>query len=214
MSDVPIVRASHGTPPPPAGIHDLRANHENPFAVAIDANVFLQKRSLLPLLGSAQQGGIRVVWSPSVMREVCEVVYRSGIDGAVQNTKSTNGLDLRRRLRSEFSIRAEHLESQIRDAERTLRYISVNVSDEIPVDTVRDPNDWHLVHLSKRAKARILLSLDQRHLPHGLVVDGVQCWHPDTFLTLFFQQNPEVYQSAVQFVRKYPSALRTGLLSR
>jgi predicted nucleic acid-binding protein len=117
-------------------------------------------------------------------------------------------------LRSESEIRAFHLENQIRHAERTLRYVVINVSDEMPIDRVVDPGDWHLVHIAQRATAGVLLSLDQRHLPHGLAVGGVQCWHPNTFLTLLFQQNPELYQNAVQLVRDYPSARGRGLLSR
>jgi hypothetical protein len=35
------------------------------------------------------------------------------------------------------------------------------------------------------------LTFDNCHLPHGATFAGVQCWHPDTFLTLYCHQNPD-----------------------
>jgi hypothetical protein len=77
----------------------------------------------------------------------------------------------------------------------------------LDVGCVADPDDRPHMLAAHAAGVPYLLTLDERHLPHGMIVAGVQCWHPDTFLTLFYQQNPNAYRRTRQRITTLPSAL-------
>jgi hypothetical protein len=84
----------------------------------------------------------------------------------------------------------------------------------LDVSGVADPDDRPHILAAHAAGVPYLLTLDQRHLPRGTIVGGVQCWHPDTFLTLFYQQNPDAYRRTRQRITKLPSALPIRLQPR
>ena len=75
-----------------------------------------------------------------------------------------------------------------------------------------DPDDRLHIRSARAAGANYFLTLDNRHLPHGAIYGGVACWHPDTFLTLFYQQNPAAYDRAKRAIKDLPDALRMRLL--
>jgi hypothetical protein len=77
---------------------------------------------------------------------------------------------------------------------------------------VKDADDRPIVEFARSVRAMILLTLDQRHLPHGVVIGGVQCRHPDTFLTLFYSQRLDAYERAIFIIRTLPDHVASRIL--
>jgi hypothetical protein len=116
-------------------------------------------------------------------------------------------------LRRVFDDVAVKLEGQLSGLERVFRQpAGLETVDEAALAAVPDAADRPILRTAIAARAPYLLSLDRRHFPHGAVYGGVQCWHPDAFLTLFFHQNPRAFERAVQGLATSPEAVRRRLL--
>ena len=92
-----------------------------------------------------------------------------------------------------FEAVASAVDAQLTDLERFFRFAPQAAVDDAILAEVADAADRAVLRAALAGGASYLLTLDQRHLPHGTIFGGVQCWHPDTFLTLFYQQNPDTY---------------------
>lgn len=57
---------------------------------------------------------------------------------------------------------------------------------------IADSRDVPVFRGAIAAGAQYLLSRD-RHFPHGQVLNGIQLWHPDTFLTALFELDEDLY---------------------
>lgn len=116
-------------------------------------------------------------------------------------------------LRAAIDSAVARLEAKVREVETVFQYAlpAKVVPDEV-VKAVPDAADWVLIQTALGNNATVLLTLDQRHLPHGAIIAGVECWHPDTFLTLFYQQNPDAYRRIRRFVSIAGPMIRTSLL--
>jgi predicted nucleic acid-binding protein len=200
--------ARSGSPPPPPGAHDLVLRTGRTLGVVIDTSAYLQVDLLRPLLVCAARGFLRVAWSTSIQREIEKVVYREGVARLVRDQRLEQTA-LATLVRAEIDRLAAELEQQFRVVERSFVLVSTIESvDSALLTAVIDPADRPVLATAIAAGAHILLSLDQRHLPHGTVFQGVECWHPDTFLTLFFQQNPDVYDQVSQVVSSVRPTIR------
>lgn len=136
------------------------------------------------------------------------MVYREGMASAL-----AGGPPSAATLRRRFDRIASDLEEQLFELERSFRYADGEAAvDPALLAAVADPNDRPVRRAALAAGAPYLLSLDRRHLPHGTTFHGVRCWHPDTFLTLFYEQNPDAYRRAVDLVRETPTTVRRRLL--
>ena len=58
---------------------------------------------------------------------------------------------------------------------------------------LQDEKDWPVLAGAVATGCQYLLSLDQKSFPHGQGWRNVVFWHPDTFLTAFFQADAEAY---------------------
>lgn len=202
----PVARVS--SPPPPLGDHDLTSTPGQRPAVAVDTNTLLDGNYRLPLAASARGGDLVVYRSPSIVRECVKVIYRETMRTALR------GIDSRRvELRPLFDRTAADLESQLFDLEAIFRYpAGLHDIDQSALASVSDPTDRHVLRTALAAQAPFLLSLDRRQFPHGSLLQGVRCWHPDSFLTLFYQQNPASYARARQRLDALPTSIRRRLL--
>lgn len=167
---------------------------------------------MLPLTESAVHGDLAVFWSVATLREVSKVVCRHAALKTLHGQQSQE-IPLGRALRIAIDGAAERLERRVSEVEHIVQYVipASTLSNDL-FASVPDPSDTVLLQTALDSEAYVLLTLDQRHLPHGAVIAGIQCWHPDAFLTLFYQQNPHAYRRVVQFVRTAGPILRTPLL--
>ncbi len=60
-------------------------------------------------------------------------------------------------------------------------------------DSLRDKKDLPILAAAKATSCEYLLSSDEASFPHGESWGNVWYWHPDTFLTAFFEGCPEAY---------------------
>jgi len=67
-----------------------------------------------------------------------------------------------------------------------------------------DENDRPILAGAVATEAAFLLSRDKEAFPHGRNFGGVAFWHPDTFLTTLFEDNPDAYQVVVDELRFVP----------
>ena len=179
----------------------------------IDTNSLLDGYYRIPLRTSAAIGHLAVFWSPTIERELAKVVYREHVLVAVASAAAAGGNPDPARLRDLFDRLADDLESQLFDLERWFRYATGEVNvDPAALEGVTDPADRQVLRAARAAGAPYLLALDRRHVPHGAIFEGVQCWHPDTFLTLFYQQNPAAFVRAARALADTPESIRQRLL--
>ena len=180
--------------------------------VAVDTNVVFRGEYCQPLAASARLGDLAVYWSPTIQREIAKVTYREHVLAALRATPHRR-LDNVPALRQLFDTVASVLDAQLTDLEHVFRFVPSRVAvDEAALSAVADAADRPILHAALTADAPYLLSLDERHFPHGAVVAGVQCWHPDTFLTLFYQQNPGAYERVVLRLPTLPAPIKRRLL--
>ena len=184
------------------------------MAVVADTNTLLDWYYRAPLFASATAGDLAVHSSSVIARQMAKVVYRANVLAAIRSPRSGDlGRSIEAILREVFDRIAEGLDDQLSGLERTFRSVTNLDAVEDPLlDVLADAGDRLVLRTALAAGVPYLLSLDQRHLPHGAVFHGVQCWHPDSFLTLFYQQNPDAYERAVSRVQSAPASIRRRLL--
>ena len=174
----------------PPGHHDLPTAPGVPIPVVGDTNVLLTPEYRRPLLASAIAGDLAVFWSPAIEREYAKVISRETTLATIRRMppdqpRAAVVLTLRRM----FDTTAATLDAQLAYLERHLRSaVDPDLLDPMSLLAVSDAADRPVLAAALAAQAPYLLSLDARHFPHGAVFTGVRCWHPDTFLTAFFQQ--------------------------
>jgi predicted nucleic acid-binding protein len=206
--------AGRGSPPPPPGRYDLRSRPDSPVTVVIDTGVLFDGNTRLPLVASARGGHLVVYWSPSIQREMAKVAYRAAILAAFRTASPelAEG-EIRALLWQVFDRIAADIERQCAELDLWFKSASeLTTVDEALLRDVPDIADRPVLRTALAARAPYLLSLDQRHFPHGTVYHGVQCWHPDAFLTLFYQQNPAAYEYAARSVNGLPESIKRRLL--
>jgi len=206
--------AGRASPLPPPGGHKLTGSPGVPTAVAIDTGVLLDSNARLPLAASARGGHLTVYWSPTIQRESAKVVYRSTVLETLRTAPAwRRSGNVRAVLRRTIGRVAADIEDQLAELERWLTFApALAIIDETLLQVVSDIADRPILRSALAAGAPFLLSLDQRHFPHGTVYHGLQGWHPDTFLTLFYQQNPTAYEYAARSVNDLPEAIKRRLL--
>ena len=197
-------RAFSGTPTPPLGEHDLRLA-DIPIGVFVDTSTLFQITYRLELAASAQAGDLAVYWSIRIQDEVARVAERTT---KIAVARRARGLPPERRF-AEVEAALDRMQADVRALvtamEQFFRLASVETEDHRnEVGALSGPDDRVHILSAQAANVPYLLTLDQRHLPHGILVGRVQCWHPDTFLTLFYQQNRDAYDRAKQAIKKLP----------
>lgn len=201
------------SPSPPPGRHDLSSPSGAPVAVTIDTGVLFDGNARLPLVASAQGGHLAVYWSPPIQREFAKVAFRGAVLAALRAEPFSESS--RTLIWRTFDRTAEAIETQCAELERWFTFASgLATVDETLLDVLSDAADRPILRTALAAQTTFLLSLDQRHFPHGTIFHGVQCWHPDTFLTLFYQQNPAAYAFAAKSVNDLPAAIKQRLLTQ
>jgi predicted nucleic acid-binding protein len=214
MTDPESPRAFLGIPPPPTGIHDLHVSM-GAISVFIDTSVYFQTTYRRVLAACVLAGDLVVFWSPEIRAEIARVTERL-TSAAIERRDRHRPADEREpAIRLALARVQRDLDAQIAAMAPYFESISKSVSaDASDVGGVADPDDRLHILAARAAGALYFLTLDDRHLPHGAVFAGVQCWHPDTFLTLFFRQNPDAYSRARRFINQLPDAVSLRLLPR
>ena len=91
--------------------------------------------------------------------------------------------------------------------------VVATVSQRLAAEDVADPRDREILVGAIAAECRALLSRDQAMFPNGAVLHGLEVWHPDTFLTAFFQGDRDAYQTVRLLISMLPASafrLRPG----
>jgi predicted nucleic acid-binding protein len=158
-------------------------------------------------------GDLVVFWSREIQEEIRGVARREAVAAAMRPF----GSRVTDELSSAIEAALERIDLLVDDQMDMLsRYFHLAPtalnSAALALEDVSDPDDRLHIRSAHAAGANYLLTLDNRHLLHGAIYAGVACWHPDTFLTLFFQQNPAAYTRTVRALKRLPSALATRLL--
>lgn len=194
-------------------MHDLAARPGHPIQVVADTNTLLRGEYRSPLVASASAGDLVVAWSGWIRDEIRAVAWRTAMDDLARRVRA--GVAPEERfpvMREAIEAATDRLDERIEELD--LRFRSVPDAPQIASGLleVPDVDDRPLVAVAKRAGAIFLLSLDQRHLPHGATIAGVQCWHPDTFLPVFYTQNPDAYLRAIELIRTFPETITRRIL--
>ena len=178
-------KLSAGSPPAPTGrTRPLRNDR-----VFVDSNVIYGTDCRLPLLLLAGSGLLTVHWSPYVAAEIARVATREQALAVVRTNPALLGQELEARRREIDRVVADHERHWHSPSPTALRA----VHREIPPDAVSDPNDLPILASALATDAAFLLTTNEHHFPHGQAYQGVVFWHPDTFLTAYFEDAPEAY---------------------
>src|SRR5258706_6596210 len=190
-------RLSAGSPPIP----DSRQRPRRNDGVFIDSNVVYGTDCRLPLLLLAGADLLQVYWSPYVAAEVARVSTREQAFAVASNDVRVLKDELERRRREIDRVIADHERHWLSPSPVALRAIY----STLPPNAVPDPNDVPILAGALATRASFLLTTNNKDFPHGRAYQNVAFWHPDTFLTAYFEQDPEAYV----FVRdEMPTALR------
>jgi hypothetical protein len=178
-----------------------------------DTNALLRREFRLPLAASAEAGDLEVCWSAVIRDEIRSVVWRSAMEHLDRQVRA--GV----RPEERFPVLREAIESATDRLDLQLAYLDARFLSGLAVSVagdelaeVRDADDRPIVQFARSVGEPYLLTLDQQHLSHGSVIAGVQCWHPDTFLTLFYTQRPDAYLRAIALVRTIPESISGRIL--
>lgn len=151
----------------------------------------------MPLLACAQHGYLNVCWSPYVAGEVARVSTREYVRAQLRQTKggaideiATAIIDAMERVRETIDAVIEALEQYWYSPNPGARQEATDVALQAPV---RDAQDVPILAGALAIRAEYLLTTDAAAFPHGLGWQNLKFWHPDTFLTAFFQRNPDAY---------------------
>lgn len=148
-----------------------------------------------------------------MQRELAKVAYRKHILAALRAMPPDSApTALAAMVTRTVEAIATALDAQLTELERFFRFSPRAAIDDAILADVADSADRSVLHAALAGRASYLLTLDQRHLPHGTVFGGVQCWPPDTFLTLFYQQNPDAYVRVRRGITLLSDAITRRLL--
>ncbi len=174
--------------------------------VFVDTNVLFFTSDTLALLALAQQGLLEVCWSPYVAAELSRTTGQRYLNEArwLEEVEDIAPEGVKSSLvtgRLWVLARLERLGKPIYDAVSVFeRYwespdpeqVRV-VSDRLAAEDLPDALDREILVGALALKCDVLISRDQPMFPHGGEMHGVQLWHPDTFLTAFFQGDAQAY---------------------
>lgn len=190
-------KLASGSPPIPPDRPRPRRND----GVFIDSNVVYGTDCRLPLLLLAGAALLQVHWSPYVAAEVARVSTREQALAAASTDIRTLGEELERRRHEIDRVISDHERYWHSPSPTDFRAAYAT----LPPNTAPDLNDIPVLAGALATRASFVLTTNQKDMPHGRVYENVVFWYPDTFLTAYFEEDPEAYV----FVRdEMPMALR------
>lgn len=201
-------RLAPDSPPAPAGRpRPLRGDR-----LFVDTGVIYGTDCRLPLLLLAGTGLLEVRWSPYVAAEVARVATREQAFETVRHDPP----DLPRKLAADLERRRHEIDRVVSDHERLWgsppHDVLREVSSALPPNVISDAKDIPILAGALACGATFLLSTNERHFPHGGSYESVVFWHPDTFLTTYFETDLEAYAFVAQeldaFAREAGAELR------
>ena len=155
----------------------------------VDSNVIYGSDCRLPLLLLAGAGLLEVNWSPFVAAEVARVATREQAIATAAHESTA--------LRDELERRRHEIDRVIADHERY--WHSPSPTDlratyaTLPPNVVRDPKDVPVLAGALATRSSFLLTANTKDFPHAQSYQYVVFWHPDTFLTAYFEDDSESY---------------------
>ena len=198
-------RLAPGSPAIPDGVpRPLRHNR-----VFVDTGTIYGTDCRLPLLLLAGIGFLHVGWSPYVASEVARVSTR---EQALESSK--RGADLAT-LRGDLETRRHEIDRVIEDHEQ---WWSSPSPDELRVvyeglapNAVSDRKDMPVLAAALASGSTFLLSTNTRDFPHGRSHAQLVFWHPDTFLTAYFETDLDAYIFVAQELETYAASMGAQL---
>jgi len=178
-------RLSAGSPAVPTG----RARPLRSDRVFVDSNVIYGTDCRLPLLLLAAADLLHVHWSPYVAAEIARVATREQALTVVSANPAALTDELERRRREIDRVIGDHERHWHSPAPAELRAAYAT----LPPDAVPDPDDLPILSGAIATRSSFLVTTNTRDFPHGRVYQTVVFWHPDTFLTAYFEDDPEAY---------------------
>lgn len=158
-----------------------------------------------PLVASARLGILHVYWTPYVAAEIARVATRQF---AMQELREAFAANPRLRVQEAIQKVRHQLDDAIAAFERSWTVPSpeaIRGADGLFTDKpLPDEKDRSILVGAAAAECTFLLSRDKRSFPHGQRFGGIVCWHPDTFLTVLFQSQPDAYYEVSALVATSP----------
>lgn len=199
-------RRDRGSPGTPGG----RPRPRRDDRLFVDTNVIYGTDCRLPLLLLGAVGLLAVHWSPYVAAEVARVATREQALATARSDADTIGPELQRRRHEIDRVIRDHeiywaspLPAALRDA-----------YELIPPGTVDDEKDVPILAAAMATQSTFLLSTNERDFPNGGAYQHVAFWHPDTFLTAYFEDHPDAYvfvrEEMQEAIKKFGAQLRPG----
>jgi hypothetical protein len=175
--------------------------------VFVDTSAAFERNYRQPLIILARLELLRVHWSPYVAGEIARVATREAALFTVR--RLTAGQAAEPRVTEAIQEVRRNIDSVVALLERSwssplperLRDSMVMIAD-VPVP---DENDRPILAGASAVDAAFLLSKDKETFPHGGTFDKLAFWHPDTFLTALFEDNPDAYATVIDELRLLPS---------
>ncbi len=161
----------------------------------VDSGTVLSTSYRLPLLVCAQRHYLAVAWSPYVAAEVARVATREWVKAAIKRAADQGSDEIGRTVIDSMETVRSGIDKAVSALEQSWSCPSADALELATglISPLQDEKDWPVLAGAVAAGAQYLLSLDQRSFPHGRGWRNVVFWHPDTFLTTFFQVDAEAY---------------------
>lgn len=120
---------------------------------------------------------------------------REWVKAAIKGLAGKNSEEVSRTVIDAMDTIRERIDFAISALERSWYCPSADVLQDVmnQASPLQDEKDWPVLAGAVAAGCQYLLSLDQKSFPHGQGWRNVVFWHPDTFLTAFFQADAEAY---------------------
>ncbi len=162
--------------------------------VFVDTTCLFDRSIRLPLIVCAQLEALTVAWSPYVAAELGRVATRNYVRSALAAPPQGPLPDTIEHAME--SVRTT-IDAVVAQLEQVWSSPAPGVLRRLPGgatwrSAIQDREDLPILCGALATSAKYLLSHD-RHFSHGQAVNGVEFWHPDTFLTALFELDEDLY---------------------
>jgi len=196
-------RLAAGSPAAPPGQDRPRLGD----SVFVDTSAAFERNYRLPLIVCARLEFLSVCWSPYVAGEIARVATREAALTTLRHLTAGQ---------NEAARVSEALQEVRRTVDGVLALLERSWSCPQP-DRLRqsssalagtalaDANDRPVLAAAIATETTFLLSRDRESFPHGGNSGEIAFWHPDTFLTALFEDNPNEYQDVLEELHLLPA---------
>jgi hypothetical protein len=193
----PAVTDGPGLPDP-----QITAWPQRESVVFIDTST-LVRSFRFPLQVLADRGRLHIFWSAYVAAEVARVATREQVFESLKQQRAS-----RAELTYDLEARRHVIDEAIEGLERSWDSPAAPAMARLyvrgTVPRLADRKDQAVLTAALAVGAQFLLSADRPSFDHLKRYGPLTCWHPDTFLTAYFQSDRAAYVTVCQELEKLP----------